>query len=490
MIMTTFYSSTIISPEEHHPELMLEQLIKAAKQSGSGVNHQTVMTQLKQCFLADAGSFPLLLTNVIYELKQQEIPVEQARGIASIACHLLGDYIREYPYKKEEEDQFKQVISLLSALIFGAIKTSVTTAPTPSQPIIVVDEKKSQRVDKSSYSYVAFIGIQSLLTQTNLTNDILLDLATLYCIDWPKLLDRGRSAMRDFLKSLNFMPNTDEGMEFCALLQEFGLREVIGLAEYQYRKNQYINVKSRLNEGSQELERSPFELLDEKLAFFLQKVKDSLSAIASLDAPGELDFSADAFTYLNSLQSPTSPQNKLLITFHALTQMYIEGLHRNYKARNKIEETIQFGQKAQNIYRNIAKHWIHQLGEITRLAVTVKVISTLSGDKMKRMILCWPLSSFFPECNDKKLKITQTVIKDKVELLPLDTSANLLILLNCNVQETVNPLGQVHHLYASFREKMALNPQNRQFTEQYLLERGFTPHQINLVLEAPEDAYG
>ncbi|MGK7933467.1 MAG: hypothetical protein AB4041_18820 [Microcystaceae cyanobacterium] len=450
--------------------------------------HHNLIVELNQYFLNDSSQLPRLLNTVIQQLKQQKISTLQAREITATACCVVAEYVNTYVYNPKDEKYFKQVISLLNALIYGAVKIPKSedlSEPEPSNNYIEKETSEIRKIDGNTYGLVALIGIKALLEKVNINNDFLLLISIFECLDWSQVSPEQQTIMTNFLKNLNFIGVSPEEMEFISLLQKYGWREVLSIAEFQYRKNQYINLKSRFNED-ENAEKSPIEFLEEPLSIFQQKLKDSLSSLMVLEE-ATLEFGSEPSQYLNCFNRACSAQDKLMIVFHGLTKMCLDGMYQNAQARQHIEQGIQFSTKAQELYKTICSQWSHQLSELTRLTVAAKVITTPNGHKMKKTVLDWPLSSFFPEQQGKRGKITQTVLKEKVDMLSLEDCANLLVLLYCNIQETANPLGQVNNLYAAFREKLTLTNQDHQFTHNYLEARGFSPHQISGVLEFQED---
>ena len=507
-------------------KILLDKFLKAVQQKAQNSDYDDQSNTLNPELLSDIQNFPQLLNDIIIELKNHKIHVSNARIIAATACELLEFYTLNHVYKKGEEENLKQVIKLLGFLIVGAIKTPITqNHPSPesttnNQPptsLKKVHENNISNSVKSSYqrlpktnensiisnienedkySVIALKIVNEILLQKNLELTTLLNISSFYCVDWDHIQSvqetkiQSSARLQTVLLSLDFDDNRSSYKKALKILEKLGLREVLGLAEFQYRKQNYIKLKSKLTDNDNSLENpenpSPLELLKNHLLNGYQKLKDATSSMIFVEE-SKLDFDSQEMMYWNYSKAQWGTSEKCLLVFRALVNVCCDGMYRNYRVKCNIANSVGARRKSQESFLEIHNQWIHDLSYITRLSTSAKTISNSQINQFKKSILDWPLSSFFIGNGSEQSKIAQTVLKDKVENLPLVDAANLLILLYGNIKEYANPLGQVQSLYAILTDCLSFNKKRLEWSKTYLQQHGLSSIEITAILESQED---
>lgn len=506
-----------MSLNESPAHKVIESYLRALKYRENIEELGDVTESLRREVIADPHALSQLLKNIIRGLKTRDIELSRARIVAAEACKILGDCVLNYPYKKGEEEKIKKIIKLLEVLVVGAIKTRIYTPESQTSPSSEVEqnssldyidssydeesETNSEEADsinlellkqKDPYRYRDFYGFNSLIIISSLfyetrisTSEKLLEIAVFYSSEWSDMTTKSLQRFEKLICSFITNESSISTDEYLQIMEGLGFREVLGLAEFQYRKNRYVGSKSKLQNQSYEMDSdySPLEIIEEQLFNFLKKLKDSLLSGISSKA-SNVTFGSEK-TYF-TLETGHSPEEQVMIIFNALTKMYLDGLQRNCQAREQIEQGLQFSKRSQESFSEINQFWWDKLNQLTRFTIGTKMITTPNGHRFKKIILDWPLSSFFMQYDGQKGKITQIINTDKINQLNAEECASLLTLLYCSIHETQNPLGQVQGIYAAIRDRLEFNKTFKQYIEDYLAQRGFTQLQIAQILHSKE----
>ncbi|MDJ0729847.1 MAG: hypothetical protein QNJ33_07625 [Crocosphaera sp.] len=510
-------------------KILLDKFLKAVQQKAKNSDDYDKTHTLNPDLLSDIKNFPQLLNDIIVELKSNKTHVSHARIIAATACEILQFYTLNRVYQKGEEENLKQVIKLLGFLIVGAIKTPLIQAqpsqqseptsqnsssdnlmsedrlenspscsfittqslPKPNEQSVISDLENEEK-----YSVIALKIVNQMLLKKNLELATLLRISSFYCVNWNHIQSNQETKSQSFVRlqkvllSLDFDDNQPTYKKAVKIVDKLGLREVIGLAEFQYRKQNYIKLKSKLTDSNNSLESlehfSPLELLKNHLLNGYQKLKDATSSMVFLEN-SKLDFDSQEVMYWDYPKAQWGTSEKCLMVFRALVNVCCDGMYRNYRVKCNIANSVGARGKSQERFLEIHNQWIHDLSYITRLSTSARTISNSQVNQFKKSILDWPLSSFFLANGSEPSKIAQTVLKDKVENLALSDAANLLILLYGNIKEYAKPLGQVQSLYAILTDCLSFNKKRLEWSKTYLKQHGLSSIEIASILESQED---
>ncbi|MGK7955015.1 MAG: hypothetical protein AB4063_07110, partial [Crocosphaera sp.] len=497
-------------------KILLDKFLTAVQQKINNRDAHDKAHSLNPELLSDIQNFPQLLNDIIIELKSNRVHVSNARIIAATACELLEFYTLNHVYKKGEEENLKQVIKLLGFLIVGAIKTPLIQSESSQQappnvqnssahhliPDNSLNDSPSCSFMKSNtfpkpnqksaisnidyedkYSVIALKIVNEMLLQNNLEFSNLLAISSFYCVDWHciqsnrEIKSQSFARLQKILISLDFDDNRRTYKKAVKVLQQLGLREVLGLAEFQYRKQNYIKLQSKLTDSENLLENSetysPLELLGNHLLNGYKKLKDATSSTMFL-GKSQLDFDSEEMLYWDYSKGQWGTPEKCLMVFRALVNVCCDAMYRNYRVKCNIANSIGAKNKSQENFWKIQNQWIENLSYITRLSTCARTVSNSQVHQFKKSVLDWPLSSFFIENDSETSKIAQTVLREKVENLPLTDAANLLILLYGNIKEYANPLGQVQSLYAILNDYLSFNKKRLEWSKTYLKQHGLS----------------
>lgn len=506
---------------EVSPSQVIESFVQAFSNPEDPINQGVMLRAATQVILSDADKFSELLLKITKNFKGQKIATSQTRLIATSICKILGEYIASHQYEPGEEENLRIVIQLFGSLILGAIKTPVIpNRSTPElstgfyrdagfededeqlgedlieqgdSPRPMRTETKTLPKESSNYSLIALSTINYLFYNKRINPEDWLEISNLYGKSWKEAEIESIRRYEQFINStiaseLKLSMEVRDGL---FAIKKLGLRDVIGLAEAQYRKRQYIESKNRLNlpgyDGSNAdetyLDKSPLEMIAESLLTLYIKMKDSQQSPA-LAPSNQINLSEDLPSYL-MLKTGYTYEEQLSILFNTIAAMYIDGLLRNVQTKAFLEKDGQFGKNAQVMFEQINQTWKRDLTQLARMCVNTQTITAYNGQKIKKSLLDYPLKSLFTEY-EKRGSLSQTINQEKVNELPIQQCANLILLMYCSIQGVQNPLGQIKHLYYSLWERVTLNPENKQFVINFLYERGFDKSEIRMVLESNE----
>ncbi|MGK7939768.1 MAG: hypothetical protein AB4062_06385 [Crocosphaera sp.] len=350
--------------------------------------------------------------------------------------------------------------------------------------------------NEEKYSVIALKIVNEIFSQPLLNLENILMISSFYCVSWEDLQANRETKSQSFLRiqktliSLDLQEHRSTYKKAMKFLSQLGLREVIGLPEFQDRKQNYIKSKSKFTESDNLIEESvtyfPLERLQQNFLNFYQKSKDATASMMFLE-DSKVDFDSHPMTYWNYQKEQWGTPEKCLMVFRALVNVCCDGLYRNYRVKCNLLNGVASRGKSQETFLQIHQQWIDHLNYITRLSVSAKTINNSQFDQFKKSILDWPLRSFFLTNSSEKSNIAQTVIRKKVENLPLNDAANFLILLYSNIKANANPLGQVKSLYAVLSDYLSFNKKSLDWSKTYLEEQGFSPLEITTILESKED---
>ena len=497
-------------------QILLDKFLTAVQEKAHNSNDGHSNHSLSPELFSDLEQLPKLLNELIVELKSKKINISNARIVAATACELLEFYTLHHVYRKGEEENLKQVIKLLGFLIVGAIKTPVMqeNKPIQSEDKQIENPPKASFVSSPSpsnyqdttlfnhpdnedkYGVIALKIVDEMFSQPLLNLETILMISSFYCVTWEDIQasretkSQTFSRLQKILISLDFQDHRPTYKKAIKFLSQLGLREVIGLAEFQYRKQNYIKSKSKFTNSGNLIEESvtysPLQLLQQNLLNFYQKSKDATASMMFL-GNSKVDFDSSPLTYWNYQKEQWGTPEKCLMVFRALVNVCCDGLYRNYRVQCNVLNNVGSRGKSQESFLEVHQEWIHHLSHITRLSVSAKTINNSQFEQFKKSILDWPLSSFFLTNKSEKSKIAQTVIREKIESLSLNDAANLLILLYSNIQKNANPLGQVQSLYAILSDYLSFNKESLEWSKTYLEQQGFSSIEITAILESQED---
>ncbi|EAZ88160.1 hypothetical protein, partial [Crocosphaera chwakensis] len=362
-------------------KILLDKFLKAVKQKAENSDNYDTNKALNPELLSDIENFPQLLNDILIELKSHKIHVSNARMIAATACELLEIYTLNHIYKKGEEENLKQVIKLLGFLIVGAIKTpiqqhepslklesSVETESSqdlmfennlddsPSSSFITTQNLPkpneifvSSNVDnEEKYSVIALKIVNRLFAKKNLDLTTVLRISSFYCVDWNYIQSNRATKCQSFtrlqkvLLSLGFDDSRSSYKKAVKILEQLGVKEILGLAEFQYRRQNYIQLKSKLLESYNPLDNSehysPLELLKNNLLNAYQKLKNSRHSIVSTGNRGEsqLDFDSQEMVYWNYDKAQWGNTEKRLMIFRTLVNICCDAMYRNYRVKSNL----------------------------------------------------------------------------------------------------------------------------------------------------------
>ncbi len=507
-------------------KILLDKFLKAVQQKAKNSSNYNPNKTLNPELLLDIENFPQLLNDIIIELKSQKIDISNARIIAATACELLELYTLNHVYQKGEEENLKQVIKLLGFLIVGAIKTPITQHQpslekeldlevesskdlisennlddSPSSSFITTNNlpKSNKKLvisdidNEEKYSIIALKIVNKMSLENNLDLTTLLRIASFYCVDWNYIQSKRETKSRSFtrlqkvLLSLGFDDSRNSYKKAVKILEQLGVKGILGLAEFQYRKQDYINLKSKLIESHNFLDNfenySPLELLKNNLLNAYQKLRNSQSSMVFTE-DSQLDFDSQEIIYWDYDKVQWGNTEKSLMIFRTLLNVCCDGMYRNYRVKSNLVNGIGLRGKSQENFLEIQNKWIDDLSYITYLSTSPITINNLQGDQLKNRILDWPLSSFFVTNSSKPSEISQTVIKEKVENLSLPDAANLLILLYSNLKKDINSIEQIKSLYNILIDYLSVNTNSLEWLKTHLKQHGLDGMEITEILES------
>lgn len=406
-------------------KILLDKFLKAVQQKAKNSHNYNANKTLTPELLSDIEKFPRLLNDIIIELKTQKIDVSNARMIAATACELLELYTLNHVYKKGEEENLKQVIKLLGFLIVGAIKTPLienkatlkkessvedesfqdlisdnNLDESPSSSFITTHDlpKLNETLDISDvnneekYSIIALKIVDKMSLGKNLDLTTLLRISSFYCVDWNYIQSKRETKSQSFtrlqkvLLSLGFDDSRSSYKKVVKILEQLGVKEILGLAEFQYRKQDYINLKTKLIESHNFLDNfenySPLELLKNNLLDAYQKLKISRSSLI-FAGNTQLDFDSQEIAYWNYDKSQWGNTEKSLMIFRTLVNVCCDGMYRNYRVKSNLVDGVRLRGKSQENFLEIQNKWMDNLSYITYLTTSPISINHSQGDQFE-----------------------------------------------------------------------------------------------------------
>lgn len=506
-------------------KIILDKFLKAVQQKAKNSDNYDSNKILNPELLSDIENFPKLLNDIIIELKSKKIDVSNARIIAATACELLELYTLNHVYKQGEEENLKQVIKLLGFLIVGAIKTPIienkAEATLKKEPSLEAESPKDLisennlddspsssfittnnllKSDKKSvvynvyneekYSIIALKIVNKMSLANNVDLTTLLRLASFYCIDWNYIQSKRTTKFESFTRlqkvliSLGFDDSRSSYKKAVKILEQLGVKEILGLAEFQYRKQDYINLKSKLIESHNFLDNfenySPLELLKNNLLNAYQELKNHQTSMIFI-SDNQLSFDSQEIVYWNYDKVQWENAEKSLMIFRTLLNVCCDGIYRNYRVKSNLVNGLGLRGKSEENFLEIHNKWIDDLSYITYLSTSERSINSSPGDQGENRVLDWPLNSFFVQNSPKQSEISHTVIREKVKNLSLPDTANLVILLYSNLKRDTNPIKEIKSLYSALVDHLSCHKNSLEWSKTYLKQYGLDFMEITTI---------